>query len=310
MKPKIGLSLMPTEDFWQASAPLFECGMVDTIEWSFDLPWYGTVVPDWCHKLLDKYSNLGQLLGHGVTGSLLSARTTDRQKQWNEMLKRQCRKLSYLQISEHFGFTEAGPFIDNAPLPVPLTNGFLKVGKQRLRQFVDATQLPIGIENLAFAFCLQDVQSQGEFIAELLFSVDGFLVLDLHNIYCQSENFNLAAEDILLSYPLERVTEIHVSGGSWSTSTTGMRTRIRRDTHDDLVPAEVFRLLLTALNKCPNVQFIILERIGGSMSRAEEQADFRCDYQKLFDLVPDQSEAATLCASPRHVNMLEDNHWD
>lgn len=42
-----------------------------------------------------------------------------------------------------------------------------------------------------------------------------FIILDLHNLYCQIHNFNIPFEEILTGYPLNKVREIHISGGSW-----------------------------------------------------------------------------------------------
>lgn len=48
----------------------------------------------------------------------------------------------------------------------------------------------IGLENLALAFTASDVRDQGQFLDDLLAPFDGFLVLDLHNLYCQLVNFD------------------------------------------------------------------------------------------------------------------------
>jgi hypothetical protein len=120
----------------------------------------------------------------------------------------------------------------------------------------------------------------------------------LHNVYCQSKNFDIDPKDILRSYPLEKVREVHISGGSWSSSISGNRKAIRRDTHDDSVPAEVFELLSLVLCMCPELRFVILERIGGSMPDAIAQLEFSLDYERLSKLV----EATT------DVNPIETRH--
>jgi uncharacterized protein (UPF0276 family) len=276
---------MPTNDFWAAAAPLFQTGKVEVLEWSFDMAWSGEAIPFWCRELLLEYSDKNLLLGHGVTFSLLSARSTARQQLWLEKLLHECQLRSYVQISEHFGFAEAGPLSEGAPFPVPLTGGFLRIGKQKLSQLKETSQLPVGLENLAFAFCKQDVLDQGTFLDELLDEIDGFLILDLHNIYCQSANFNIDPADILCSYPLERVVEIHISGGSWSHSLSGNRKAVVRDTHDGRVPSEVFELVSTVLHQCTNLRYVVMERIGGSLFDVCEQSAFRADYDRLSELV-------------------------
>ena len=154
-----------------------------------------------------------------------------------------------------------------------------------MKRYADATQCPVGLENLAFAFGIEDVQRQGDFIDQLISAVDGFLLLDLHNIYCQVENFGVPELELLKSYPLSKVREIHISGGSWSPSITGKRAAVRRDTHDDGVPQEVFNLATLALKLCPNIEFVILERLGYTMIDCESQEAFRDDFEVMEQIL-------------------------
>jgi uncharacterized protein (UPF0276 family) len=290
--PLVGLSLMLEEDFVRASLPLFEAGEVDVLEWSFDVGWSLPTLPDWADGLLQHYSQQGRLLGHGVTFSPLSAAWTERQEQWLAQLANELERRQYLHVSEHFGFMTAGDFHRSAPLPVPLCDASLRLGQARLRQLQERTSAPVGLENLAFAFGHEDVASQGQFLDQLLAPVDGFLLLDLHNLYCQSCNFGLSRSELLDLYPLERVRELHVSGGSWSRVQpdhvrpgNDSPPRVRRDTHDESVPAEVFAALPEALARCPNVTAVILERLGGTFRGPQDEAAFGDDFRRLCTIV-------------------------
>ena len=161
----------------------------------------------------------------------------------------------------------------------------LRLGKESIKRFADATQRPVGLENLAFAFGLEDVKRQGEFIDQLISEVDGFLLLDVHNIYCQVENFRISERELLNLYPLSKVREIHLSGGSWSHSVSGSRLAVRRDTHDDVVPQEVFNLAALAFKLCPNIEYVILERLGHTMREPQEQEEFRDDFETLEEIL-------------------------
>lgn len=172
-------------------------------------------------------------------------------------------------------------FSQSAPLPMPFLPETLKLGRDRIQQFADIAQVPVGLENLAFTFGLLDVRQQGEFIDQLLEPVDGFLLLDLHNLYCQMHNFQLSASEILNLYPLERVRELHLSGGSWNQHGT---ITIRRDTHDNAVPATVFELLEFALQHCPQVKAIMMERLGNTLTSETEQLRFRQDFAKIREI--------------------------
>lgn len=282
--PWVGLSLMPDSGFLQATQPLFEAGDVEVLEWSFDVGW-GINLPTWVEQLINFYSQRDRLLGHGVSYSLLSARWSERQEQWLNLLQLEAKRYRYRHISEHFGWMSAGNFYQSAPLPMPLTPDTLRLGRDRLQRLTDKTSIAIGLENLAFAFGWQDILMQGEFIDRLLETVDGFLVLDLHNLYCQMHNFERSPLDLLNLYPLHRVRELHISGGSWSYSSGNPSVKIRRDTHDGDVPEEVFELLAIALKRCPKVEAIIFERLGNTLDEESKITRFRQDFYHIKQTV-------------------------
>jgi len=180
----------------------------------------------------------------------------------------------------------AGNFHRSAPLPVPLTNETLRLGQDRLQRLHETSLVPIGLENLAFAFGMSDVLEQGDFLDRLLEPFDGFLVLDLHNLYCQVCNFNVPFDKLLFSYPLDRVKEMHVSGGSWKKSSLG--ETLRQDTHDDKVPEEISEYLPLALERCPNTEVIVFERLGGTLPESAHQ-EFQEDFQRLSKTVKELS---------------------
>lgn len=280
--PKVGLALMPEPEFARAAFPLFAAGEVEVAEWSFDVLWDGTPAPDWLAALLDEYEAAGRLLGHGVSYSIFTAGNEERAEAWCAHLAEECRGRRYRWVSEHFGFMSAGDFHRGAPLPVPFTAAFLALGRQRLERMAAAAGLPVGLENLAFAFGLDDVRRQGDFLDALLAPVDGFLLLDLHNIHCQARNFDLSTDDLLAAYPLERVRELHLSGGSWSEAAG---ETVRRDTHDGPVPEEVFPLLAHALHVCPHVEAVIFEHLARGLPDEESHDRFRADFRRMAGLV-------------------------
>lgn len=284
-KIRAGLSLMLEDAFLQASLPLFEDGAVDALEWSFDVGWGRDALPAWAESLLDDYSRSGNLIGHGVTFSPLSGEWTDRTQWWIEQLQAELHKRRYLHISEHFGFMAAGDFHKCAPLPVPLTESTLRLGRERLRVLADIAHCPVGLENLALALGMRDVMEQGIFLRGLLEPVDGFLVLDLHNLYCQMMNFGCTAAEILSTYPLERVREMHISGGSWMEATTVRGTPIRRDTHDEDVPDAVFDLLAETLPQCPGTEVVIFERLGPSLADPATHEGMRKDFLRMKSII-------------------------
>jgi uncharacterized protein (UPF0276 family) len=275
--PLVGVSLMLEDDFARAAYPLFEVGEIEILEWSFDVGWPPATVPQWAEDLLAFYSANGRLLGHGVSYSALSAGIDEQQATWLRLLERELASRSYRHISEHFGFSSSRNFHQSAPLPVPLSDTTLTLGRERLVRLRDVAGVPIGLENLAFAFSIRDVEEQGRFLDQLLAPIDGFMLLDLHNLYCQANNFQRSLDELIAGYPLARVRELHISGGSW-------RDGIRRDTHDGDVPAELIAWLPRVLERCPHVEAVIFERMGGTIRPADEEA-FRRDFRRLKEAV-------------------------
>ncbi len=276
--PTLALNLQ--QPLLAASVPLLDVGEVAALEWSFD-----TVgpedVPDWFAQLLDAFAGAGRLVGHGVFFSLFTGRWLPGQWEWLGQLAQLARRYPFDHITEHFGFMTGADFHRGAPMGVPLTPATLRLGQDRMLRLQHAVQCPVGLENLAFAFSTDEVARQGDFLEQLLVPVNGFIILDVHNLYCQLHNFGVEAADLLARYPLHRVREIHLSGGSWEPATTDPLKNIRRDTHNGAVPSEVFELLSSALPQCPNAKYVVLEQMGNSLHTVAAQAQFQMDFREM-----------------------------
>lgn len=286
MRPWVGLSCMLEPGFLKSVLPLFQNEEVEMLEWSFDILRKESAAPQWLNGLLTEYSHKGRLTGHGVRYSLLTAKWGKRQDTWLKQAQEQAQKYNYRYITEHFGFMTSGDFHKGAPFPVPLSDAALNIGRDRLMRLQDAVRLPVGLENLAFAFCEDEVKKQGEFLEKLIAPVKGFIILDLHNAWCQSLNFNKDVLSLIKLYPLDKVRELHISGGSWSVPkfSEGAK-RVRRDTHDEDVPEELFELLPTVLQLCPNVECVVLERLGHTLITEKEMDQFRKDFLEIKRIV-------------------------
>lgn len=271
--------MMAETDFVSALLPLLQDNSVDVLEWSFDTL-YHVHEPDWLRDLLNFYAENERLIGHGVYYSLFDARWTERQEEWLKKLKEEVSLRKYNHIPEHFGFMNTENFHQGVPLPVSLHPNTLEIGKDRLYRLQEAINIPVGIENLAFSFSVDDVKEQGVFLDKLTEDTDSFLILDLHNIFCQSCNFNASLQEIIDLYPLEKVKEIHLSGGSWQESVYG-KNKVRRDTHDDVIPKEIFSVLSSVLTQCENLEYVIIERLGHTLKTEKEKNDFLADFNQV-----------------------------
>lgn len=268
-----------------AALPLFQQERVEAIEWSFDALFRVEQVPDWFLELIKAYADEKRLIGHGVFFSLFSGKWYKEQEEWLHHLQKVSRQFQFQHITEHFGFMTGDNFHAGAPLSIPLTERTKLLGQDRLKRIAHACECPVGLENLAFAYSLEDVKAQGDFLDTLLEPINGFIILDLHNFYCQLYNFGLTFEELITLYPLDRVKEIHLSGGSWQDSALTPRKKVRRDTHDDAVPEEVFHLLEKVMPLCPNLGYVVLEQIGTGLKTENDRSQFRQDFERMRTLV-------------------------
>jgi hypothetical protein len=83
-----------------------------------------------------------------------------------------------------------------------------------------------------------------------------------------------------------------VSGGSWEDSRIEPGRKVRRDTHDDAVPEDVFSLLEYAIGRCPNLKYVVLEQIGSALDTAERSSRFQQDFLKLDAIVQQENRRA------------------
>jgi uncharacterized protein (UPF0276 family) len=283
----------------QASFPLFEQEKVEAIEWSFDTLFRFDEIPVWFTDLVKEFSNHDRLIGHGVYFSLFSGKWSSGHQEWLDKLKKLSGEFHFDHITEHFGFMTGEDFHKGAPIGIPLTSRTLALGKDRLRRIQDACQCPVGLENLAFSYSLDEVRKHGTFLDQLVESVNGFIILDLHNIYCQVHNFDIAFDEIIKLYPLDKVREIHISGGSWEDTQIITGKPVRRDTHDESVPEVVFEFLSKAIPECPNLKFAVLEQLGTALDTRASQAAFQSDFLRMDSII--KSSAPDSLQRPTHT---------
>lgn len=291
-----------------SALPLFQSEEVDAIEWSFDTLFKVKNIPDWFVELLNEFSKNNRLIGHGVFFSIFSGRWTTDQEQWLTHLKNISDTFKFEHITEHFGFMTGENFHQGAPISVPFNKTSLSIGQDRLKRISQACACPVGLENLAFAYSLEEVKKHGDFLSQLVSPVNGFIILDLHNLYCQMHNFDVSFEDIIQCFPLDLVKEIHISGGSWESSEVNKSKKVRRDTHDDAVPLEVFALLEKTIRHCRNLDFVVMEQLGSGLKNDADKAQLQLDYRQMRKIIATNTsieESNKQFKAPSNLNLKD-----
>ncbi len=307
MVPLVGLNLSPEPSFVQTIKPLIADGLVDALEWDVDSFWVAprAEIPAWLEPLLDAYASDGRLYAHCVWLSMLTARRQEREDVWLERLAGEFERRPYRHVSEHLGVVSAGPYFATTTLPLPRFAAAASVGRERIARLSAAAGVPVGLENMVAALGLADAVTQPALLEDILAPSDGFVLLDLHNLYTQAVNLGLDPMALLASFPCDRVREVHVSGGSWRD--IGGRP-FRFDSHDDSVPSEVFELLAAALSLCPHMEVVMFERRPGTITSPADVEAVRADYVRVVEIVQASEEAGPQHAP--HAKPLPEMRWE
>ena len=113
--------------------------------------------------------------------------------------------------SEHLSYT-----CDDAQLydllPLPFTEEAVKHVARRIKQVQDTLERRIAIENVSYYLVPEADMTEVEFVNAVLAEADCDLLLDVNNIYCNSQNHAYDPSAYLQALQPEKVTYIHVAG--------------------------------------------------------------------------------------------------
>ena len=139
-------------------------------------------------------------------------------------------------------------------LPLPFTEEAAAISVDRLVQARDAIDRPMAFENVSYyAPQSNDGLDEVHFVNEVLERADAKLLLDVNNVFVNSQNFGFDARAYIDAIPAERVVQIHVAGHELR------HDGLRIDTHGEPIPSPVYELLRHTLRKTGPVP-VLLER--------------------------------------------------
>lgn len=197
---------------------------------------------------------------HGISLSLASTAPVERKRL--EKMARLVEKVRPEAWSEHLAFVRAGDIEIGHLAAPPRTSSTVDATAANL----DAARSAVGslplVENIA-TLIDPPVSDRDEpaWLAETLAASGAELLLDLHNLYANSVNFGMNPSEFLARLPLERVRQVHISGGKWIDDGDPSHARLLDDhLHDP--PDPVYELLTQLAAHCPNPLTVILERDG------------------------------------------------
>jgi len=271
----IGLTLQPDLEYLELLEPAFRED-VEYLEVCPETCWRptlerGLVENDYRARYLEIGSSTNAFfVAHGVGFSVGSARPdAARRAHWLDCMRRDAEQFRLRWYTDHLGVTEIAGQEVGLPLPLPRT----EAASQRVRASLRAMQTvvgDVGVENSVFYFHLGTPVGEARWLRETLSEPGMHLVLDLHNVYTTALNAGFDPLAYVDDLPLERVIEVHLSGGSESEAGwLPSRRVLRLDSHDQAVPEAVWQLYERVLPRLSNVRGITLERMEGTVAPAD-----------------------------------------
>ena len=118
--------------------------------------------------------------------------------------------------SEHLCWTSVGGVNTHELLPMPFTKAAVAHTAERVKRLQDRLPVPFLLENISwYAELGEPEMSEHDFLNEVLERADCGWLLDINNIYVNSQNHGFDAKAFLEGLPLHRVKQMHIAGHSW-----------------------------------------------------------------------------------------------
>ena len=216
------------------------------------------IIPDRIATAQDTCAGLPVVV-HGVELSIGSAHGLN--DAYLQMLDSFQKEWPFVWHSEHLGFqtiaADNGSTLEiGVPLPMPATVEAVELVAGRSTTIQQRYSVPFLLENPAHYFSAlpadPEIGNEYGFLTAFTEKSGCYLLLDLHNLYCNAVNHHFDAREVIDTLPLDRVIEIHVAGGSW-------RDGFWMDAHDGRVPEPVWELLEYVLPSVPKVAGVVFE---------------------------------------------------
>lgn len=155
-------------------------------------------------------------------------------------------------LGDHISYTRAGGVDVGHLAPLPRTEEAVDAIARNAAIVQERVGVPLLLENVAYVVDPGGDVDEAAFVARVLERTDCGLLLDLTNLHANAVNHEYDPFDWLARVPLDRVVQIHVTGGHWSRG-------ILVDSHSSATPDDVWSLLEWVAARAP-VRAVLLER--------------------------------------------------
>ena len=160
-------------------------------------------------KDLNFFSERYPVFAHGLSLSLGSPSGLD----WDfiSRLKQFFEEHQVIQYSEHLSYcSDDGHLYDLAP--IPFTEEAVKHVSSRIRQVQEELERRIAVENISYYAAPGQRMSEYDFLCAVLDEADCDLLLDINNVWVNSNNHGYDAEAFIRGLPADRIAYFHIAG--------------------------------------------------------------------------------------------------
>ncbi|MCB1191547.1 MAG: DUF692 family protein [Leptospiraceae bacterium] len=209
-------------------------------------------------NLLKTISNQVPLSFHSIQLGIAS--TVPVKKEIMKKLGRLMEKIQPIYWSEHLAFVRGGKIELRHLAAPPWNNKTLNGTLQNLELITKTLGSRPLVENIAtLIYPPMSELTEAEWVRDVLRYGNVNMLLDLHNLYVNSVNFEFDPYAYISLIPPERIKTIHIAGGEWFVYRNNKRLL---DDHLHSIPDSVFEMLTFLGSYVHNPLDIILERDG------------------------------------------------
>lgn len=121
-------------------------------------------------------------------------------------------ELNIQVYSEHLSFSRDSQGYLYELLPVPRSAENIGYLVDRIKQVQDIIQRPLVMENISYYHNYGDEMPEGEFIAEIEKRSGCELLVDINNLYVNSQNHHFDATEMIKALPSDAIRYYHIAG--------------------------------------------------------------------------------------------------
>ena len=227
----------------------------DILDGNPDVDWFEVISENYMVpggqplKMLDRIRARYPIVMHGVSLSIAS--TTPFDPSYLKGLKDLADRTEPQFVSDHLCWTGVHGINLHDLLPIPYTREALDHVVARVAHVQDYLKRPIALENVStYVQFGHSEMTEWEFISEMARRTGCWLIFDVNNVFVSSFNHEFDPYEFIEGIPADRVVQFHLAGHEHN------MTHII-DTHDAMVPDEVWTLYKAAVARFGAVSTII-----------------------------------------------------